>query len=81
MPVREKPQADGRSDAAHDEKFIPDDDRRQNDERQTAYGDGGAGGDAADDDLEWRIKHRRQAEQEHDHADPHDALEACQLRA
>ena len=44
-------------------------------------GDGDAGGIAAEDGAQGRIKHGSQPEQKNDHADPHDALEARQLRA
>ena len=81
MPVREKPKADRSGDTAHDKHFIPDNHRRQNDECETTDCDRRAGGDAADDELQRWIKHRRQAEQENQNADPDDTLEARQLRA
>ncbi len=81
MPVSQEPQAHGRRDTAHDKNFIPDNDGRQHDESQSADRDRRARGDAADDELQRRIKHRCQPEQEHGDADPHDALETRQLRA
>ena len=81
MPVREKPKADRSGDTAHDKHFIPDNHRRQNDECETTDRDRRAGGNATDDELQRRIEHRRQPEQEDQNADPHDALEARQLRA
>ena len=81
VPVSQKPQSNGRRDPAHNQQFIPHDDRRQNNQRQTSDRDGRARGNAADDELQRRIEHRRQPEQEHQDADPNDAFEARQLRA
>jgi hypothetical protein len=67
---------------AHDAKYeqlITDDHARQDHEGHTAEHEGGAGGDAADDDLERRINQRRQAKHEQANAYPDNAFEAGKL--
>ena len=81
MPVREKPAAHRHADATQNQQLIFHNQRRQHHERHAADRDGRAGRHAADERLERRIKDGCEPKQKHAHAEPHNALEARQLRA
>ena len=76
VAVGDKPCAHCNRHAAQDQKLVADDKGGQNHESDAAEGDGGAGGDTADDGSERWPGEGGKAENEESDANPDDALEA-----